>query len=165
MHTQAALPAVESDCSGQALHADAVVALITLLVVASQTFSFVLDSSTTGGLLESIRAALGLLTATVLVAAYHFALWRRNRVSTVSSPEKPRMIERVILVTGSHPDALVSAITESTGARVTVMRRSEAPESSPSVEQVMAALDGVTSPHVLLVTGSAGHLEVIPLKG
>ena len=143
----------------------AIVALITLLVIGYQIFSFALDSSTGDSLLERTRAALGLLTATVLVAAYHFALWRKDRASAVSAPAKPLTIEQVILVTGSDPEAFVSAITESTGAHVTVWRRADADDSGPSVEQVVAALGGVDAARVLLVTGSTARVEAIRLDG
>lgn len=147
---------------------NAIVALITLLVIGYQIFSFLLESSTGDSLLESIRAALGLLTATALVAAYHFTLWQKGRGSAVSASAPSPAIEHVILVTGSNPEAFVSAIIQSTGARVTVWRRTavhnDVPSAGPSVGQVVAALDGVHGARVLLVTGSTASVEVIALE-
>ena len=52
------------------------VALVTLLVIGFRLFEFMLGDAGGAGLLERVRAPLGLLVATGLVAGYHFALWR-----------------------------------------------------------------------------------------
>lgn len=140
----------------------AVVALVTLLVIGYQLFAFALDNASGGSLLERTRQAIGLLAATVLVAAYHFALWRRDRVN--AAPTQPRTIEQVILVTGSGHEELASAITEATGARVTVLRRSGVVGDAPSTEQVRAALEGIAADRVLLVAGPGGRVEAIALE-
>jgi hypothetical protein len=144
----------------------ALVALITLLVIGYQLFSFALDSGSGESLLERIRAALGLLVATVLVAAYHFSLWRHDRAATVGS-EAPRTIGRVTLVTsagaGAEVDVLVEAIRDATGARVSVLRRTDAVAGEPDAAALVAALAGVEANHVLVVAGAKSKAEVIRL--
>lgn len=144
----------------------ALVALITLLVIGYQLFSFALDGASGESLVERIRAALGLFAATVLVAAYHFSLWRHDRAATVAH-EAPRTIGRVTLVTsaesGGPTEALVEAIREATGARVTVWRRPDAVADEPEAAALVAALDGVEAGHVLIVAGAKGKAEVIRL--
>ncbi len=144
----------------------ALVALITLLVIGYQLFSFALEGSSGESLVERIRAALGLLVATVLVAAYHFALWRHDRAATVEH-EAPRTIGRVTLVTsaaaGEQTDALVDAIRDATGARVTVMRRVDAVAGEPDAAAIVAALDGVEAESVLVVAGAKAKADVIRL--
>ncbi|MCP2031957.1 hypothetical protein L1277_002055 [Okibacterium sp. HSC-33S16] len=158
----------------------AVVALITLLVIGYRVFEFALGES--GGLLDRVRAPLGLLTATALVAGYHFSVWRQDRASAEGSeadastpPERPREIGEVILVTSAEPVFLVGAISAATGAPVTVWRTQseiQAPAEGGtepgtgsgvmvSVESVLAALDGVTAQRVLVV--ATDRLEVLPL--
>lgn len=141
----------------------AVVALITLLVIGYRIFEFTLGGASGGSLLERVRASLGLLTATALVAAYHFAVWRRDAARIAAMPGRRRTIGRVLLVTGADPDPLVRAVREASGAAVSVWRRAETATVAPSADRVAAALEGVTGARVLIVTGPGDLLEVIPL--
>ncbi len=103
----------------------ALVALITLLVIGFQLFTFILDGSGGGSFVERSRQAIGLLTATVLVAAYHFAIWKKDRAAAVAH-ERVRRIDRVTLVTAGDGSSLAAAVRAATGARVTVLRRAHA---------------------------------------
>ncbi|MGM9470465.1 DUF5671 domain-containing protein [Pseudarthrobacter sp. YS3] len=152
----------------------AVVALIALLVIGYRLFEFLLGDVTPGSLLDRVRAPLGLLVAAGFVAAYHFALWRRERVLLASSLPKARSIGHVTLVTSSDAVPLAKAITDATGAKVTVWKRTDAgPGLQPAggsqagsaelVRDVVSALDGVTAASVLLVIGQGARFEVIPL--
>ena len=141
----------------------AVVALITLLVIGFRIFEFTLDGASGGSLLERVRASLGLLTATALVAAYHFAVWRRDAARIAREPGRRRTIGRVLLVTGADPDPLVRAVREASGAAVSVWMRTEPATVAPSADRVAAALEGVSGARVLIVTGPGDRLEVIPL--
>jgi hypothetical protein len=127
----------------------AVVALIALLVVGYQAFEYLLDPVRSGNLVGRIRVPLGLLTATALVATYHYSVWRRERAvlqadarslqETGSLQEAGRVqdagpvltarrtIGQVVLVTGSDHVPLSHAIREATGADVTVWLRSGLP--------------------------------------
>lgn len=140
----------------------ALVALVTLLVIGYQLFSFALDGASGGGLLDRLRQALGLLVATVFVAAYHFTLWRHDRAVTAAD-DAPRTIARLTLVTSGEPAPLVAVLREATGARVTVLRRTEAVADEPDAAALLSALDGVAADHVLLVAGAKGKAEVIRL--
>jgi hypothetical protein len=139
----------------------AVVALITLLVIGFRLFEFFLGGSQ--GLIDRVRAPLGLLTATALVAGYHFSVWRHDRAEAEASAPAvpPRTIGEVILVTAADPIALVRAIEEASGARVTVWRVESAASVPPGVDALVLALDGVTARRVLVV--ATDHLEVLPL--
>jgi hypothetical protein len=140
--------------------ASALVALITLLVIGFQAFSFVLGDASGGSFLDRSRQALGLLAVTVLVAVYHFALWRGDRAATPPT-EHVRTIERVTIV-ATDAEALASAVREATGARVSVLRRADAVAREADAAAVVAALDGVTGGHVLVVAGTT-TAEVIRL--
>lgn len=139
----------------------AVVALITLLVIGYQLFASALAVGSGSSLLDQIRQALGLLAATVLVAVYHFALWRADRASAL--PVVPA-IGQITLVAGGDPTALAGALREATGAKVTVLGRADR-DSSPTVETVLAAIEGVTAGRILVVAGtdSDASVEVIRL--
>ncbi|WP_246848529.1 DUF5671 domain-containing protein [Pseudarthrobacter sp. NIBRBAC000502772] len=158
----------------------AVVALVALLVIGYRLFEFILGDVSGGSLLDRIRAPLGLLVAAGLVAAYHFALWRRDRAHlAAAAPSGAHTIERVTLVTASDPEALSTAITAATGAKVTVWRRADAgnrplpaeaalPSEPGLMELAVSALSGVTAASVLLVigpaAGQAARIEAIPLE-
>lgn len=150
----------------------AVVALITLLVIGYRVFEFALDSVTTGSLLDRVRAPLGLLVATLLVAGYHFAVWRRDRAAAPASTHH-RTIGRVTLVAGADAGPLVDAVRDATGASVVVWHRAAADHAGagaaaaaggPSAVQLAHALDGVVAERVLVVTGPGDRVEVIRLE-
>jgi hypothetical protein len=120
--------------------ASAVVAVITLLVVGYRIFEFALDAATGSSLIDRIRAPLGLIVATALVFAYHFAVWRRDRAMIAESGiPTGRRIGRVVLVAAGDTVAVERAIAAATGASVAVLRRAEAmatiaPESGTGPE-------------------------------
>ncbi|QYH35682.1 DUF5671 domain-containing protein [Salinibacterium sp. M195] len=142
----------------------ALVALITLLVIGFQLFSFLLDGGSGESFVERSRQALGLLTATLLVAAYHFAIWRNDRHSDVPD-EHVQRIGRVTLVASGDSAELVEAVRAATGARVSVLERADEVQQVPDAAAIVAALDGVEAAHVLVVAGVKGKVAVIRLKG
>ncbi|WP_231556373.1 DUF5671 domain-containing protein [Cryobacterium sp. MLB-32] len=174
----AAVDPTEAGNTGRRLYlilvfgASAVVAIITLLVIGFRLFEFLLGDATGASIVDRVRAPFGLLVATGLVAAYHFAVWRRDRSTAPAKPD--RRIGRVILVTGAEPEPLTRAIADLTGAPVTVWRRSapagstESAESavpdSATIDKLTAALTDLDASRVLIVTGPHGRLEVIALQ-
>ncbi|MFB0834448.1 DUF5671 domain-containing protein [Arthrobacter halodurans] len=144
----------------------AVVALVTLLVIGFRLFEFLLDDVTGASLVERIRVPLGLLVATGLVAAYHFAVWRRDRTELAAGlPERPHAIGHVFLVADGDPAALRRAVGDATGARVTVWARADAAPAGPGPDPagLADALSGVAGDRVLVVTGPDGRIDIIPL--
>ena len=139
----------------------ALVAIITLLVIAFQLFNFGLSGG--GTLIDDIRASLGLLVATALVFAYHFNVWRKDRASAGSPGAVEHPIARVVLVTGADAEPVLRDLRELTGAAVTVYRRADDISVTPDRATLAAALEGVTAARVLVVTGATG-VEVIPLE-
>ncbi|MGV8884258.1 MAG: DUF5671 domain-containing protein [Microbacteriaceae bacterium] len=139
----------------------ALVAIITLLVIGFQIFTFALTSVTGSSLLENIRGSLGLLIATALVATYHFVMWRRD-VARAPAVQGVHTITRVVLVASGDSDAAVATVRELTGAAVTVWRRADAAPLPDAVE-LSTALDGVTGARVLVIAESGG-VRVIPLE-
>lgn len=172
----------------------AVVALIALLVIGYRLFEFLLGEVSEGSLLDRVRAPFGLLVAAGLVAGYHFAAWRHDRALVAAVPPRARTIGHVTLVTGSNEDVLSQAVSDASGAYVTVWRRADgvaapsaaAPTSAAPTwvedesgvdeearqaalrEQVTKALEGITAGHVLLVVnrenGQRTQIDVIPLE-
>lgn len=144
----------------------AIVAIITLLVIGYRLFEAALGDPNATDLVTRVRAPLGLLVATGLVAWYHFAIWRRDR-ALVPAHATPR-IERIVLVAGPEPEPLVSALIAATGATVTLWRRADAPAqetAAPTPEDLAHVFEPIRSARVLVVVGSDGRLEVIPLQG
>lgn len=143
----------------------AVVALITLLVIGYRVFEFMLDDLAAGSLVDRVRAPLGLLVATGLVAGYHFPVWRRERDAIAAMHPQRKTVDHVILVTGSNPEPLRHAIDEATGAAITVWMRSDVNGDGPSPEHLSQALEGVGGKRIMVVTGPGARVEVIALKG
>jgi hypothetical protein len=163
----------------------AVVALITLLVIGYQAFEYLLDTSGRVSLIGRVRAPLGLLAATALVAGYHFSTWQRDRdvrpreqpqpevVHPADQPGHPaggpaldRGIRHVILVTGVDPAPWIRAISEATGAEVTVWRRADiggTPVAPPDPGPLVRALEEAGGEYVLVVVGRNARIDVIPL--
>ncbi|PWB96089.1 hypothetical protein DF220_11925 [Salinibacterium hongtaonis] len=138
------------------------IAVITLLVIAYEVFTFLLSSFSTGSLIDNIRAPLGLLTATLLVAAYHFALWRSDRAATVAAgPEASSGVARITLVASDPRGELRAELARATGASVTLLRTAE-PTEPTDATMVAAAIAAVSAQHVLVVARGA-QVEVIPL--
>ncbi|WEO78186.1 DUF5671 domain-containing protein [Cryobacterium sp. SO2] len=153
----------------------AVVALITLLVIGFRLFDSVLGGD--AGLLDRIRAPLGLLVATGLVAGYHFSVWRGDRAAAAGSaaaplpaPPAPAVrpgIAELILIMGPGAEPVVAHLRELTGARVSYWQRTDAapsaPVTLPTPGQVVEALAGVSGERVVLVVGADGALTVLPV--
>ena len=143
----------------------AVVALITLLVIGFQLFSMMLDGG--GTFIERSRQAIGLLTATVLVAAYHFTIWRTDKVSDVVH-DSSRHIEKVTIVTAAHGQELIDAVHAATGARVTVLARIDVVDGEQDAATalpttIVSALEGVEARHLLIIVGEDSKVEFIRL--
>lgn len=151
----------------------AVVAVITLLVIGYRMFEYFLGDISGGSVVDRIRAPLGLLVATGLVAGYHFAVWRHERaVLAAAQPARKRTIGHVVLVTGTDPAPLHRAIEDATGAGVTVWRRADvaAGAGAPADDGQLAGrlageLQGVTGKQVLVTVSPDGRIDVIPLLG
>lgn len=139
----------------------ALVALITLLVIGYQLFVYLLDPTSGAGLVDSIRAPLGILVSTVLVSWYHFAVWRHDRGAAVPGGTV-LAIGRVLLVTADRGQS--ERIREATGAKVTVLERADAaPGVEGDADRVVAALEGVSARHVLVLDSPSG-VQVVDLK-
>jgi hypothetical protein len=143
----------------------AVVALVTLLVIGYRLFDRVLGGD--AGLLESIRAPLGLLVATVLVAGYHYSVWRGDRAASAAEPAPPPAaappITELVVIMGAGGSALAAHLREHTGARVEYWQRSGVSTSVPSAEQVTDTLAGITGDRVVLLIGTDGSVAVLPV--
>jgi len=143
----------------------AVVALITLLVIGYRLFDTVLGGD--AGLLESIRAPLGLLVATGLVAGYHFNVWRGDRAMVAAEPVTPPpatpAITELILIMGAGGDPVVAHLRQHTGARVEYWQRTGTTTTPPTPETVVDALTGVSGERVVLLVGTDGTVSVMPV--
>jgi hypothetical protein len=152
----------------------AVVALITLLVIGYRVFDFALNQLSGGSLIDQIRAPLGLLVATGLVAGYHFSVWRHDHaLQAAAEPARARTIDQVILVTEAPDDTVKHLIEDLTGATVIVWVRagaatapvsaSSASASASAAQLITEALAGVTGSRVLVISGPGSFVDVIPL--
>jgi hypothetical protein len=147
----------------------AVVALVTLLLIGYRVFETVLGAAdpagAPGGVVERIRVPLGLLSATVLVFVYHFAVWRRDRASAPAS--RRRRLESIVLVAGGDHTVLAARIHDEIGARVTVWRAADesAHLDESSLGAVLDQLRDLAARRALVVADAGGGARVVPLAG
>ncbi|MDT0180332.1 DUF5671 domain-containing protein [Microbacterium sp. ARD31] len=144
--------------------ASAIVAIVTLLLIGYRLFELLLGSG--GGFIERVRAPFGLLSATALVFAYHFAIWRRDR--RVVRATAPRVaVGRIVLVATDAPADLAQRLRTDTGAALTVWRA--APAVAGGVDESVLArlheqLAGVEASRVLALVEPDGAVRMVPLS-
>lgn len=144
--------------------ASAVVAIVTLLIIGYRVFEFALDVGGPDALVERIRAPLGLLSATALVFAYHFAIWRRDRALAPAAARR-QAIGKVVVLGAGDVRALTEAIRTETNAAVSVW---PVAAGTPGVVDADAAavlelLSVARAARVLVVAGEQGGVRLIPL--
>ncbi|GAA1968163.1 DUF5671 domain-containing protein [Microbacterium deminutum] len=143
--------------------ASAIVALVTLLIIGYRVFEFALGVAGGGGLLEHIRAPLGLLSATAIVFGYHFTIWRHDRARAPRTAR--REIGRVILVTAGDAAPQAAAIRAATGASVTVWSAADAEAllAERDIPALLESLHALSAARVLVVAEPGGGARVTPL--
>ncbi|GAA4360205.1 DUF5671 domain-containing protein [Paeniglutamicibacter cryotolerans] len=147
----------------------AAVALVALLVIGFRIFEHLFDAANAdSGLLESVRAPLGLLVATVLAAGYHFIIWGGDRaVLDTEISEHPGTLESLVLVAGGDTAGLRQLLVRLTGARVEVMAVAGVPGVPPPDEAALAsALAGIgpAARRVMLLIDGPTELRIIELE-
>jgi hypothetical protein len=143
----------------------AIVAIVSILIIGYRLFEFGLDAGSASGLIERVRAPLGLLSATALVFGYHFAIWRRDRAAAGAiAPDRPA-IGRLILVTGDDGAEAGAALRAEFGMPVTVWRAADATAAfgTADLPALRAALEGLSAPRVLVIAEPGGGAQVVPL--
>ncbi len=146
--------------------ASAIVALVTALLIGYRLFEALLSG--VGGLIELIRAPLGLLSATLLVSAYHFAIWRRDRRLAAADGGSAARVERIVLVSAGDAEALASRLRSETGARVSVWRAADAAAliDDADLVRVVGRIREAPARRVLVVGAESGTgARVVPLSG
>ncbi len=139
-----------------------IVAVVTLSFIVFQLIEGILDGQSFSALIDSTRVPLGLLVATIVVAGYHWAVWRHDR-AVVPAADRPVELRRLVLVTSDEGD-LAARLRTLTGATVTVWHRSDQDGPQPSAEAVAEALAGITTERALVITAGEGPVQVIPLE-
>lgn len=155
--------------------ASAVVAIVTALVIGYRLFESALGSGE--ALLERVRAPLGLFAATALVFAYHFAIWRRDRIA---APQRRADVDRITLISAGPAEDLAAALRTRTGAKVVLWRAADG-EPALTLAHLDEIVDGLArrasgsdgpvaegepappASHVL-VLGGEGGVRLVPLE-
>lgn len=153
--------------------ASAITAIVTLLIIGYRIFEFVLDPSGAGGFIERIRAPFGLLAATAVAFAYHFAVWRRDRAAAAAAaPPEPeavvQSVQSIVLVAADAPADLVPRVREATGAAsvaVWTATSGAGPADDAFLSALPAALADVPAARVLVVAEPGGGARVVALAG
>lgn len=144
----------------------AVVALVALIFTGYRLIEFILEPGrVASGLLDSLRAPLGLLVATALVSIYHYVLWRSDRDLIVSPGMRPAGLHTVYLLAGGDGEELRGEIARLTGAQVKLLNGT-GEGYRPSVEELAVALAPLsgTAPRILLLVEGPGAVRAIELR-
>jgi hypothetical protein len=142
----------------------ALTALVSLIVVAFQTFEAALDTTAGVALIDEIRVAVGFLVASGIATAYHYPVWRRDR-ARIEAAAAPRRVGHLVLVGGAGIHELAAAVRHHTRAAVTVWHRTDLNGGEgPTAEEVAAALADLTADRALVLTGPGHSVQVVPLS-
>ena len=143
--------------------ASAIAAIVALLTIAYRLFEFWIDPAFTQGLLDYLRAPLGVLVATALVFAYHFAVWLRTRPAAVAAADR-LAIGRIVLVAAGDADAAARTLRASTGVPVEVWPAADggAQLAEADATVLAEALRGVQAPRVLVLAEPSGP-RIVPI--
>lgn len=145
----------------------AVVALVALLFTGFRLIEFVLEPGRPApGLLELIRAPLGLLVATAVVSLYHFAVWRADRVFLeTTEPNDRGTLESLIVVCGGETQELATELGKLTHAKVQVIGR-PGDGCQATVEQLLTAIEVAKSsaPRLMVLVDEPDVIRVIELR-
>lgn len=96
------------------LGASSVAAVVSLLIAVYQFFDAAFNDTLGAATLRSARFALGILLAAAAVAAYHWTVYRADRVEVPAHRRGPRYV----LVLGPHDADLARTLAGTTGGRV-----------------------------------------------
>lgn len=138
-----------------------VAALVSLLFVAVAVFEAALGGGWTG-VFYDLRVALGVLTATVAVALYHWFTFRKDRATRAGAGVVFGK-RRILLVTSQGPD-LVEELERRTGAKVERLERAEPELVRMDLDSLVTALGSNGAHHVMVVTRDDGTPLIVPLR-
>lgn len=145
----------------------AVAAIVALLTIGYRLFEIWLDPEVTRGLIDYLRAPLGVLVATALVFGYHFAVWRRIRPAATATDRL--QIGRIVLIAGGGAaDELARAVRAQTGVPVEVWPAADAAphpqeeDAAALAHAIVDALGEVQAPRAVVLIEREGP-RVIPI--
>jgi hypothetical protein len=136
-----------------------ITAIVALLVAVYAFFNDAVEGQLSLQTVRDMRFAISILIATGLVAAYHIAVYNRDR--SLGIHEVVRGPRRILLV-GAVDDAVRKAVATRTGAAVEVWQRTDGYGVFAS-DSLLATLEGITSEEVMVLARDGG-VEVIPIR-
>ena len=136
-------------------------AVVCLAVILFVVFRDLLEQRLDVGVLDELRAAIGLVVTAGGVCAYHWAVHRADRAAA-GPAERP--VPRSILLVSPDGQELADALAQSTGARVRRLHRLDGAGATVDPAKVGAAI--LASPHerVLVTVEPDGTVRVIPYE-
>ena len=154
----------------------AVAAVIALIVAAYLFFQDVVEGTAGLETLRRTRFALGVLLTTAAVAAYHLAVYRRDREhlevepaptggettaarTTLDAPGRPRYV----LLVGPTGADVAREVAWRTQARVEAWSGADDGAATWSADEVVAALSTTTAAEVLVLAEPGGP-RVVPVR-
>ncbi len=135
------------------------VAIISLLVAVFIVFEAIFETRLGAETVRSMRVALGILVTGGAMAAYHWSVYKADRL--VVGIREHRGPSNVVLV-GPADDTVVAAVASGTGARVQLWRRAEEMAEVWSATDVVEAVRDSEWDDLVVILGSEG-LSTIPI--
>jgi hypothetical protein len=139
------------------LGASGVAALVTLIIIAFHLFQWLLEETRGTNLAEALSLPVGLLVATGAVAAYHWLVWREDRVRL---PVRAPSIREVTIL-AANGELIADVVRRETGARVRVLQPIHEASSSSEPQDVLGAVTDLASPRILVVTDGEGKVRIL----
>jgi hypothetical protein len=138
-----------------------VAAVVALIVGVYLFFEDVVNGTLGVETLRRTRFAIGVLLSTGAIAAYHWTVYRddRRRLPTPVEARGPRFV----LLVGPADAEIAHAVARRTHGRVQAWARTDDGAAPWSVDEVMAALEGVTADEVVVLRDAEG-VRTIPVR-
>jgi hypothetical protein len=137
-----------------------IAAVVALLVGVFIVLQDLFEGNLTAETLRGIRYPVGIIVAAGLLSAYHWTVYRTDRVYTQAGERGPRF---VLLVGPADPD-IVRSLERRTGGRVQLWKRADGVGAPWSVDELAATLaDRPETEDEVVVLADEQGVRVVPV--
>lgn len=135
-----------------------VVSVIALIAAVFIIFEAIFSGGSIGNLMREVRYPFSILFGTLSISAYHWGIYRSDRVNIIKVQVGPRIVTLI----GPHDDVLRKSIMDVTGGKVQFMESAEDDSLWPHA-QVLELVKASTSERIV-ITLVQGNVFLISLK-
>lgn len=145
-----------------------VTAVITLITLVYLVLQDVLAGELGVETMRSIRFPIGILATTSLLSAYHWTIWRQDRLDTrelglEDHGRSSRQSRRQVLLVGAEGGELAATLRERAEVDVRVLTRTDAEAGAWELDALAALLEAHPGTDLVVVMGPDGP-QAIPVR-